>query len=443
MPQNLKTLVTQSLYPKITNVTTGSATAVIPAGGETVTVTGSGFLANAVVWVNNASVSTTFVSSTSLTFTSTAQTAGFYQLSIVNTDGSVATRPGGLIYNAAPVWSTSAGALPSAPISSAYSTTLVATSGTIVYTVTSGSLPDGLTLNSSTGVISGTPTVQNTYNFTVTATNQYNQTTARAFSILVSSAPSTIEVLMVAGGGGGANASDSGGGGAGAGGLLYSANFSVSAGTTYNLVVGAGGANQSQGSNTTGFGATAIGGGRAGGGGRSAPQAYAGGNGGSGGGGSGFDSYLAAGNATQGNSNGMTGYGNNGGPPGSGSGGGAGAAGTSNGPGGIGRQYSISGTATYYAGGGGAPGQAGGLGGGAAGASNTNGNSGTANTGGGAGGTYNGNNNVITGGSGGSGIIIVRHSDTFATATTTGSPTVTTTGGYKTYVFNGNGSITW
>jgi PKD repeat protein len=39
------------------------------------------------------------------------------------------------------------------------------------FAVTSGSLPPGLTLNSSTGVISGTPTTPGSYTYTITATN--------------------------------------------------------------------------------------------------------------------------------------------------------------------------------------------------------------------------------------------------------------------------------
>ncbi len=54
----------------------------------------------------------------------------------------------------------------------AYSQQLTASGGTATYTysVTSGALPAGLTL-SSTGLLSGTPTVVNTFNFTVTATD--------------------------------------------------------------------------------------------------------------------------------------------------------------------------------------------------------------------------------------------------------------------------------
>ena len=53
----------------------------------------------------------------------------------------------------------------------AFTQTVNATKSPDLYTVTTGALPGGLSLNATTGVISGTPSAAGTGNFTVTATN--------------------------------------------------------------------------------------------------------------------------------------------------------------------------------------------------------------------------------------------------------------------------------
>lgn len=76
---------------------------------------------------------------------------------------------------------------------------LQTTGGTAPYTygVTNGSLPTGLTLNTSNGVISGTPTASGSFNFTITATDAANCTGSRAYSIsVISPAPPTIKVRV-------------------------------------------------------------------------------------------------------------------------------------------------------------------------------------------------------------------------------------------------------
>ena len=64
--------------------------------------------------------------------------------------------------------------LPNGTVNEEYSQTLAATgSDTITWSVDSGSLPTGLSLDRSTGTITGTPTTEGTSTFTVKAKNSY------------------------------------------------------------------------------------------------------------------------------------------------------------------------------------------------------------------------------------------------------------------------------
>jgi hypothetical protein len=82
-------------------------------------------------------------------------------------------------------------------IGTAYSGTLQATGGTIPYawSITSGSLPAGLTLAASTGVISGTPTASGSASFTVKVTDAASNTASKALSIaVVAAAPVALSI---------------------------------------------------------------------------------------------------------------------------------------------------------------------------------------------------------------------------------------------------------
>ena len=92
-------------------------------------------------------------------------------------------------------------ALANGTLGKAYSATLTASGGITPYTwsITRGSLPPGLTLNTSSGAISGTPTAEGTSSFTVQVSDASNpmQTVTKDLSITVSATttiwPSTAE----------------------------------------------------------------------------------------------------------------------------------------------------------------------------------------------------------------------------------------------------------
>ena len=81
--------------------------------------------------------------------------------------------------------------LPSGTVGVAYSEPVQATGGTgaLTWTINAGALPPPLTINSSTGVISGTPSTAGTFNFTVRATDTTSLFDAQPLSITIAHSP--------------------------------------------------------------------------------------------------------------------------------------------------------------------------------------------------------------------------------------------------------------
>lgn len=102
---------------------------------------------------------------------------------IIATAGDVADMANFAVYA---VLGVTTGSLADGLSGSAYSQTLAATggNGTYVWSLVSGTLPDGLSLDSDTGVISGTPTAPGTSNFTVQVVSGA-QAATRALSITI------------------------------------------------------------------------------------------------------------------------------------------------------------------------------------------------------------------------------------------------------------------
>jgi hypothetical protein len=279
-------------------------------------------------------------------------------------------------------------------------------------------------------------------------------------------APYSIDFLVVAGGAGGGDrfsgsGPDATGGGGGAGGFRTSTQ-SASIGTVITITVGAAGAASTSGTNggtggnssISGSGLSTITSAGGGGGGRDFNAGVSGGSGGGGGGEGGSGGTAGTGNTpntspSQGNNGGAGGFGAS--AFGGGGGGGAsvvGSAGSTSagGNGGDGTANSITGSSVTYAGGGGGGinsgtrSTGGSGGGGAGGTSGATQVDGTANLGGGGGGS--GLNPNGRGAQGGSGVVILSLATANYSGTTTGSPTVTTSGSNTIIKFTGSGSYT-
>ena len=89
--------------------------------------------------------------------------------------------------------------LPEAQVDVSYTATLVANPITppCTWTITSGSLPPGLSLSAATGTISGTPAEDGTYTFFVTVTDTVGTSPQQGFSISVNSAPITFDTTSL------------------------------------------------------------------------------------------------------------------------------------------------------------------------------------------------------------------------------------------------------
>ena len=319
--------------------------------------------------------------------------------------------------------------------------------------------PNGLKIESSTSnkkLTTNREAVTLTY---VDSTQGWVSTSASNYGTQ-SLDPLVIDFLVIAGGGGAGGTYVGGGGGAG--GYRTSSQL-VSVGTVITVTVGDGGTGSNASSGTTGgagstssisgSGLTTITSAGGGGGGTESPNSSAG-NGGSGGGSCHTLSTAGLGNTpstspSQGNDGG-SGAGTSGPRQPAGGGGGAGAAGVSAsagataGNGGDGTTSSITGSSVTRAGGGGCGTQAtpvssGGSGGGGNGSTGA-GSNGTANTGGGGGGSDRSPSSK--GGNGGKGIVILSVPTVIYSGTSTGSPTITTSGANTILQFTGSGSYT-
>lgn len=167
----------------------GDDQAVDPSNPLPCTLTGTNFVAGSIVYVNtisaaNSGTSINVTSSTSITFTPpSGLSAASYNVWIVSPTGTIAILANGILYSGAPSW---AGQSTSLGSGGDVSIQLTATGDTpLTYSLVSGTLPTGTTLSSS-GLISGTATVQGTFpNIVVKATDPESQDASITIEITI------------------------------------------------------------------------------------------------------------------------------------------------------------------------------------------------------------------------------------------------------------------
>ena len=172
-----------SSYSSLTPITN----AVNTAGGY-VTILGNGFTSQSILYIQgNLITSTSYVSSGQINAqlpaysTSTATTL---QLYVVNT----ATNSAGILvtgfrYSVVPYWTGPTTQLVGAPNISVNLSAL--SDSTMTYAVYSGTIPSGLALNSSTGVLSGTYSTGTSTSFVIQAIDQEQQANTQTFTITI------------------------------------------------------------------------------------------------------------------------------------------------------------------------------------------------------------------------------------------------------------------
>lgn len=174
--------------------------------GTSFTINGTYFDSSALVYfitnngVTHAAGATTRISSTQLTATTPIDfTVAQEPLSVKVVNGSNlnATYPAAIDCGGVPVWTTASGSLGTTIETTSISYSVAATDpdsgATISYSLVSGALPPGASLNSSTGAITGTAAStasSTTYTFTLAASDNAGNTTQRSFSITID--PTTV-----------------------------------------------------------------------------------------------------------------------------------------------------------------------------------------------------------------------------------------------------------
>jgi hypothetical protein len=197
--RNASTFVTIEVTPSVTSVNSSNITQTQIDAGFDLVITGANFNSgDSVKFIGNDNTeytasTVTIDSSTQITArvpSNISSTKEPFKVQVTSTGGLTGSLASAFSIDGKPVWQVASGSLASIFDGSRSSVSLSATatdeeSDTITYSIQSGSLPSGLSLNTSTGAITGSTSAVGsdvTTNFTLRATSG-TQTSDRDFSI--------------------------------------------------------------------------------------------------------------------------------------------------------------------------------------------------------------------------------------------------------------------
>ncbi|HEV2633611.1 MAG TPA: IPT/TIG domain-containing protein [Actinocrinis sp.] len=157
--------------PTVSGLSTASGPV---SGGTTVTISGTGFTgAQGVAFGGVTATSFTVESDTQIQATTPTAPSGTVDVQVENPAGTSTTSAADqFTFTAVPITFSADTPPATLTVGKPYTYTYAASgSPAPTYSLASGSLPPGVTLNATTGVLSGTPTAAGAYTFTVTAAN--------------------------------------------------------------------------------------------------------------------------------------------------------------------------------------------------------------------------------------------------------------------------------
>jgi predicted outer membrane repeat protein len=143
--------------------------------------------------------SSAFTISGSGVLSSQALSSGTTSLTVQVTDSQGKTASEPFTITATGTALTLTGSLPSGIVGSAYSQTLTVSGGTQPYTWGASGLPQGLSMNASTGAITGTPTAAGSYPVTVTVTDSTSPTKltfSQQYTITITSPAQNVTITL-------------------------------------------------------------------------------------------------------------------------------------------------------------------------------------------------------------------------------------------------------